>query len=75
MPLTMMEMMRGIHFDGNTTKLCQVKWSVQIVMAPRAVGLEDLDPKKHIMIRDMSLGRLTPGSSLKALEPLILSSF
>ena len=44
-------------------------------MAPRAVGLEDLDPKKHSMIRDMSLGRLTPGGSLKALEPLILSSF
>lgn len=60
MPLMITEMMRGIHFDGNTTKLCQVKWSVQIVMAPRVVPLEDLDPKKHIMIRDRSLGRLTP---------------
>lgn len=71
----MTELMRRIHFDRNTIKLCQVKWSVQIIMAPRAVGLEDLDPKKHSMIRDMSLGRLTPGGSLKALEPLILSSF
>lgn len=46
MPLMMTEMMRRIHFDRNTTKLCQIKWSVQIVMAPRAVGLEDLDPQK-----------------------------
>lgn len=35
-----------------------------MVTTPRAVGLEDLDPRKHTMIRDMSLGSLTPGGKV-----------
>lgn len=61
-PLVMMEM-RGIHLDGKTTNFCQVKWNVQMAMVPRAFDSEDLDPSKH-MIKDMSLGSLTPGGKV-----------
>lgn len=31
-----------------------------MAVVPRSVGLEDLDPRKLVMIRDMILGKLTP---------------
>lgn len=57
-PLMIMKM-RGIYLDGKQN-FCQVKWNVQIAMVPRDVGIEYLDPRKPLMIRDMILGNLTP---------------
>lgn len=34
------------------------KCSEQMAMVPRAVGLEDLDPKGQVMIRDIIFGKL-----------------
>lgn len=62
--MMMMGKMTGIHLDGKTTKFGQVKWNIQMVMAPRDVGLEDLDLRKYIMIMDMGLGSITPGGKV-----------